>query len=387
MTSVDELINSLSQLALQTNENINSHPNNNMPNPEVPLFDTRDLQIIPEFDGDVQHLHEFLRIANQLVNYYSHPDRDNFQNFRVLNGVLSKITGRAKIAINNRRAKTWAEIKQTLTDNFADQRSEDLLVRDLLLLKQKPNQTYIAFFDECNNLLDTIINYIEINDGDEEKRIKHSLYTRFTLTTFLRGLREPMGKFVRSNRPDTILKALEIIKEEEKLFQTSSVDAQLTYLKSRNRTQHTPNTQHTQKQNFNHTQTQNQNPFYKPVQKQYTQFYRPTQQFGNSPLLAPNRINIPNNNNYNMNRNPPNAFKPTQNNTNTYKPTPMSTSTIYTTPQFKNYNIETNDNEFENPEIDNFETDLTDPYITSHDEFENLDELNFMEDASNQPTT
>ncbi|KAF2890969.1 hypothetical protein ILUMI_15204 [Ignelater luminosus] len=97
---------------------------------------------------------------------------------------------------------SWKKIKETLLQNFGDQRDENCLNQDLVNLKQKPGETPNQFHEKVMHLLNTICNYVDLHSEEPEK-------TR---------------PIIRAMRPRTLVEAMQYINEEDniKYYQKSN---------------------------------------------------------------------------------------------------------------------------------------------------------------------
>lgn len=184
------------------------------------------LRPVPEFDGNPNVLIRFIRICDQIVvNYLSTEPGSELPNQCLLNGILNKITGPAATIINsNGIPDNWLGIRDSLINNFADQRDETALYNDLSLATQG-QRTPQEFYDYCQNLLSTVMTYVNLHDSLETTvQAKRSLYRKLALQAFVRGLEEPLSSRIRCMRPDNLEKALEYVQEELNVM----------YLKQRN---------------------------------------------------------------------------------------------------------------------------------------------------------
>lgn len=182
------------------------------------LVDTiyKALRLLPDFDGNTNVLTRFIGLCDQLVAQYLRNEAGfELSNLALLNGILNKITGPAARTINsNSSTSSWAEIRSSLINNFADQRDETSLYNDLSLLTQG-NSTPQEFYESCQNLFSTIMTYVELHEPILTTReAKRTLYKKLTLQSYLRGLRDPLGYRIRCMRPETIEKALEFVHDE-----------------------------------------------------------------------------------------------------------------------------------------------------------------------------
>lgn len=174
------------------------------------------LRLVPDFDGNVNVLTRFIKICDQLCNeFLSNDPNKQLNNLYLLNGILNKITGPAATIINsNGIPDSWAGIRNTLVNNFADQRDETALYNDLSLARQG-NSSPQEFYDHCQSLFSTIMTYVTLHETiGTTIEAKRTLYKKLTMQSFVRGLKEPLGSRIRCMRPETIEKALEYVQEE-----------------------------------------------------------------------------------------------------------------------------------------------------------------------------
>lgn len=174
------------------------------------------LRLLPEFDGNPNVLTRFVHLCDQLVVQFVRAEPGfELSNLALLNGILNKVTGHAARTINsNGIPETWQGIRNTLINNFSDQRDETALYNDLALLTQK-NLTPQEFYEKCQSLFSTIMTYVTLHETIPTTiEAKRDLYKRLTLQAYVRGLKEPLGSRIRCMRPETIEKALEFVHEE-----------------------------------------------------------------------------------------------------------------------------------------------------------------------------
>lgn len=74
-------------------------------------------------------------MSELIDNFYNTANQRDFQNVFLLNSLIGKLTGTAKIIVNIKNVTTWDDLKAVLHRNFADQRDESCLNRDLVMLK------------------------------------------------------------------------------------------------------------------------------------------------------------------------------------------------------------------------------------------------------------
>ncbi|XP_044744110.1 uncharacterized protein LOC123306270 [Coccinella septempunctata] len=185
----------------------------------VPNFDSKDLSIIPDFDGNPNKLHRFIAASEALLgHYFDVNNTNNFQNLLLLNGILNKLHGRAEeIVVIYGATNNWIEIKNALIQNFSDQRDENSLNQGLVNSRQNFNESPQEFYERILHLLNTICNYIDLRCRAGDQESKRVFFKNQALKTFLAGLRDPLGPIIRAMRPDSLAQALQFILEEDNI--------------------------------------------------------------------------------------------------------------------------------------------------------------------------
>lgn len=171
----------------------------------------KSLRLVPEFDGNSHILVRFLNTCDQLILTYVNPAPGNeLNNLSLLNGILNKITGpAARILTTNGTPSDWRSIRDVLINSFSDHRDESALYTDLSMLSQGQDTPHF-FYDRVQNLLSTIMTYVELHETVQTTvDAKRTLYRNLALQTYLRGLHEPLGSRVRCMRPLSLESALE----------------------------------------------------------------------------------------------------------------------------------------------------------------------------------
>lgn len=197
-------------------QNLNSY-SNNLDNNMAAGFKPEYLNCVPSFDGNPNDLNRFLGVCESIViNFYDRENPNSFHNVYLLQSIVSKLTGNARTVANIQNSQTWDELKGVLRRNFADQRDETCLNRDLVVMRQLPNEKVQDFYDKILNVLNLLCSYVDLHGETQASKIlKKNLYYDLALKTFLCGLREPLGTTIRCMRPGSLTEALQFVVEEE----------------------------------------------------------------------------------------------------------------------------------------------------------------------------
>lgn len=177
---------------------------------------------IPPFDGNPKQINRFLRACENFLA--THQDRNNVQaplNSCLFDTVLSKLVGRAADLIASRiELNTWDAVKNALIMTFADQRSVDCVVQDLISTKPFKGETPQNFGIRLQDARSLLISKINMNDDPIEiKRLRIEQYEDLALKTFINGLNYHMQLVVRLRNPQNLEEAMSLSQEEENFIQ------------------------------------------------------------------------------------------------------------------------------------------------------------------------
>lgn len=179
------------------------------------------LQFIPNFNGDhPEHLNRFLmNMQTILTQFYDANDPNIFNNLMLTIALRSKITGKALECIDNCNANDWEDIKSVLTRYFGDPCNKRDLFHDLVVLKQKPTQSYTEYFDSVYKALNMLILHTKIIENDQNRiQIISAIYTDAAIGTLVKYIQEPMATFIRTKDPQTLDNIKHLIKSESKII-------------------------------------------------------------------------------------------------------------------------------------------------------------------------
>lgn len=218
ITSADSIFNTanniLSTAGTSTSNNFELIDNNI--SIKMSVFKPEYLNCVPTFDGNPNDLNRYLATCDSLIRtFYDTSDPSKFENIYLINCLIGKLTGTAKVVINIQNVSNWDDLKSTLQRNFADQRDEACLNRDLVMLRQQLNETPSQYYDKVLHILNLLCSYVDTHEqSDAAKTLKRNLYSDLALKTFLSGLREPLGTNIRCMRPPTLPEAMQMINQE-----------------------------------------------------------------------------------------------------------------------------------------------------------------------------
>ena len=148
---------------------------------------------LPKFDGNSRLLYEFINNVEEILALIQNTENTP-QGKIFLRAIRNKIEGEANEVLNMYGTQlVWEEIKANLILHYSDKRSETSLIRDLHNLQQNRN-TVEYFYSEIIQLQAALMNNIRIHETDQNViSSKKDLFSEMCLTSFLSGLREPLG--------------------------------------------------------------------------------------------------------------------------------------------------------------------------------------------------
>lgn len=228
ITSTDSQNNPSQNNLVQTSSNLESTISSHyqlLTGNTTMAFKAEYLNCVPTFDGNPNDLNRYLSTCDSIItNFYDHTNPNKFENIYLINCLIGKLAGTAKIVVNIQNVTTWNDLKATLQRNFADQRDEACLNRDLVMLRQQPNERPNEYYDKILHILNLLCSYVDSHeDTIAAKALKRNLYSELALKTFLSGLREPLGTNIRCMRPNSLAEALQFVTQEynNQYFQNS----------------------------------------------------------------------------------------------------------------------------------------------------------------------
>lgn len=179
-------------------------------------FHTSLLNEIPQYFGNPSELSEYIRAVEDIVFQFRQPnDPGAYINRLLLSSARNRLKGAALEVVTGQIYNSWEELKETLINNFGDQRSELNIRIDLSRMRQSPKESPIDFYNKIRSLL-AILNS-KISLGPEQQIIKEYKILdskSLALKTYLGGLLEPLGSFLRSRAPQNLETALTFVKDE-----------------------------------------------------------------------------------------------------------------------------------------------------------------------------
>lgn len=170
------------------------------------------IEKVPPFKGDPSDLHEFIsRIRTYVV--LARPE-ESVHTDLIVRAIRDRVQDKAHEALKlYGTPNTWGAIEDNLTLHFADRRDEDTLLKELYDLRQG-NEKFEIFFAKISNTLNALKSWARLNRPNVANQ-KVEDYDSIALSRFTKGLRQPLGSYVRCMKPNTLAEARRICIEEQ----------------------------------------------------------------------------------------------------------------------------------------------------------------------------
>ncbi|XP_050515018.1 putative mediator of RNA polymerase II transcription subunit 24 [Diabrotica virgifera virgifera] len=332
--------------------------------PAVPQLKKEYLEMIPDFHGDVALLPRFIEICEKLVTkFYNVADPTDFQNEYLTSSILAKIKGEAAINISSCSIKTWENLKDALF-TYADKRDVYTLSIEITHLKQG-NESPFEFFQKIQHLLNLQISLLQTRSNRNEQEILGSYFRNLALRVLLRGLKEPLGTFMRTKNPNDMNTALNVLTNDFQIYMGQNNSPKNQNPSSSN--------------NFSNKNKSNSSNYVPPNNFNFQN--NNYQRNNNYSQFPKNQYQSTQTRNFNNNQNQPNTsrtsnvFRPNQNQ-NLPNPTPMTISTNNTFRPNQNYQ-----NRYK-PRSQNQSYFARQPQNIIQEELHNIDEINNSDDKN-----
>jgi hypothetical protein len=225
---------------------------------------------IPLFDGNPKQLNRFINACDNFYDAHKDANADAPINTCLFDTILNKLVGRAADQIASRIELTsWALVKNAIIATFADQRSIDCVIQDIITSKPDRNESPQQFGLRLQDIRSLLFSKVNMsNDTRNIKLLKIAEYNNLILKTFINGLNYHMQLVVRLKKPDSLEEAMAFTLEEENFIYYKIISNLTTKTSVNNNLQNMPNNKNTPNSHY----AANARPSYS--QQNYTpQFY------------------------------------------------------------------------------------------------------------------
>lgn len=240
-----------------------------------PELKSEHLKMIPEFNGEVPLLPDFISVAESLVTYfYDNTNPNNFQNYFLLNSLKNKIKGDAKLNLSSHTITKWADLKQALLNTYGDKRDCYTLTIELCNMRQQGNESAFAFHARIQSHINLHASYVATHEISGSEHVNTYIAT-LGLRTFLKGLKEPLGSLMRTKDPKSLNEALNVLTND---FQVDATSYQTFSQHKQSVQQYSPHNRNNMKQNNYQQNNYQQKSFQTQKYTQQNRFFTPNPQ-------------------------------------------------------------------------------------------------------------
>ncbi|KAJ3639199.1 hypothetical protein Zmor_004069 [Zophobas morio] len=171
------------------------------------------LRLVPEYDGQSSHLYSFLNKCEFALNRVKPTVKSIF-----LEGIITKLIGRALDVVKYREINKWEELKFMLEESFGGKKTISFLQLQLNSCKQNRNEDVRAYSLRFEDIQYQLINASCLGKSDAESQAIRSYIKSLSLTVFLEGLQQPLKNIVKARQPKILEEAVQSSIEEERVL-------------------------------------------------------------------------------------------------------------------------------------------------------------------------
>lgn len=167
-------------------------------------------KMLIKFDGTKSKLYEFIdncEKAYSLVKTEHKP---------ILFAIIeTKLTDNARAIVRNRSFDDWASLKNHLLDIYSEKRTIGQWQLELNSCRQNHNEDVVSFANKVEDCYIKLINSVDSNLSKEARTACIQLLKNEALSVFLTGLNKDLSLIVKSQKPDSLEKAISLALTEE----------------------------------------------------------------------------------------------------------------------------------------------------------------------------
>ena len=163
---------------------------------------------LPDFTGNPRDLSQWILDVEDVLELYEDMKPD-FRYHLVVKTIRRKIKGEASEALITSNTPTnWCSIKDVLRLYYADKRDLMTLDHQLKSLARSKHESIESYYSRVREMMSLISSAVILDEqwkGHEQIIIK--LYNQISLDTFIRGLGDPLSRFCKNYRPQSLAQA------------------------------------------------------------------------------------------------------------------------------------------------------------------------------------
>lgn len=167
-------------------------------------------KMLIKFDGTKNKLYEFVDNCDKAYDLVK-PELKS-----VLFAIIeTKLTDNARAIVRNRTFSDWNSLKNHLLDAYSEKRTVGQWQLELNSCKQGAGESVMSFSNKIESCYVKLINSLDETLSKEARSACVSLLKNEALSVFLTGLQTNLSILVKSQRPDSLEKAIACALNEE----------------------------------------------------------------------------------------------------------------------------------------------------------------------------
>lgn len=172
-------------------------------------------KMLIKFDGNKTKLYEFIDNCDKAYNLIKTEYKE------ILFAIIeTKLTDNARSVVRNRSFEDWPSLKNHLLDIYSERRTMSQWQLELNSCKQNFGESVISFSNKIENCYIKITNALDVNLSKEAREACINLLKNEALNVFITGLQKDIAVLVKSQKPDTLEKAIAVALNEEQEFKS-----------------------------------------------------------------------------------------------------------------------------------------------------------------------
>lgn len=186
------------------------------------------VKLISEFDGNHKRdLHTFIESCNDAWTSVNENQKIFLFKF-----IKSRISGKASLIISSRQLKTWPELRDFLSENFAESKLFSQIQLELQSCIQHRDESVTNFTQRIERTYSSLLRAVLADCNDDTRKGQIELIRKMALNQFLIGIKPSISSCIRSQNPKTFEEASFHAANEEKLVQYREMHQSTTQIKN-----------------------------------------------------------------------------------------------------------------------------------------------------------
>ncbi|KAL3279425.1 hypothetical protein HHI36_016936 [Cryptolaemus montrouzieri] len=167
-------------------------------------------QMLIKFDGsNKSKLYEFIDNCDRAIKLVNPSYRE------ILFSIIeTKLTDNARVLTRSRSFSNWESLKTHLLDIYSEKRTMGQWQLELNSCKQNISENVMSYSSKIENCYIKLINSLDNNLNRESREACVKLLKEQALSVFITGLLPNISLLVKSQRPETLEKAIAIALQE-----------------------------------------------------------------------------------------------------------------------------------------------------------------------------